>query len=440
MREPMSRKLSLPGVVLRGALPWLASAALAVNLPSATSATAAPATPQIPRPISTAAAGDVALAAGAGNYMSFLSPEGGPIGPPLSGFGSQLRKLFGVGPLDAKLLARVGIDRRRPIVVSLGIVDPARLRELMTSPRAPSANTPFIIRTMVVVPVLDPARAEAALGDARDEPSCVRPRGDPARLRLWTASVLQDPADLRTAEASDAAYLCAQDDAGVVVRANMARRELRWVLAKGGAGALRAAAAPVPLARELSDQLQADGFFSARTAMFNAPAENARLATATYLIKIMAGIGGVDASQRDRLWQKGVHEVGAIQRLIDSPPALFSGLLAKDGVLSWMLTKEGRAFFAALPGRPTNAKTLKSAIAKKLKPGGVFSDGQQLADAIHEAGSSGELVVRQMLWPHLIAIEAAHPGGPATDFDDDGAEVEIDAEAGRVRLHVGGAR
>ena len=86
--------------------------------------------------------------------------------------------------------------------------------------------------------------------------------------------------------------------------------------------------------------------------------------------------------------------------------------------------------------------TLKAAIAKTLKPGGVFTDARRVSDEIHEAGLSAELLIRYLLWPHILAVAARQPGviPIATDFDNDSAQVEIDVEAGRVRLRLGGAR
>src|SRR5262249_22154135 len=42
------------------------------------------------------------------------------------------------------ILARLGIDPARPVIVSWGIVDPDGLRALLASPRAPAKGTPFV--------------------------------------------------------------------------------------------------------------------------------------------------------------------------------------------------------------------------------------------------------------------------------------------------------
>jgi len=355
----------------------------------------------------------------------------------IPGWGPRAWEMFGANLLNTDSAAVIGVDPKRPVVMSTAIVDPARLRELLASPKAPPADVSFVIRILVVVPVIDPARAQAALDVLMRESVCARPRRIAAR---WASLLdrLREPEDRRTAETSDAAYLCMTDMAAIVVRINEARRELRWTVASGEGSVLTAAAAPVRPARELADRLQRDGFFSARMALFKLPGEDARAAIALGLIKTRAGIAGVDQSQRDRLWQRSVQEVTAAQRLVDSPPALFSGFLGADGAISWILTKEGRELFAS-PAFKTvkTTKGMKEAIAKTLRPGGAFTDASTMLDEIHKAGSSAELLIRHMLWPHILAVEATFPPGApqiATDFDDERARVEIDLAAGRVRL------
>jgi hypothetical protein len=404
-----------------------------------------PAGTAAPPPVNVAApapADDFVLAADAGTYMAFSISGAGDVPPAITGWRAQQWEMFGANVLDTDSAAVIGTDPQRPVVLSSAIVDPARLRELLASAKAPPLDAPFTIRLLLVMPVLDPARAQAALDVLMRASVCARPRGD---QRRWAALLarLSDPNDRRTAESSDAMYLCLTDLAAIVVRMNVARRELRWAVASGHGSLLASAAAPMRPARELGARLQREGFFSARAALFKAPAESAREAIALSLIKSKAGVAGVDPSQRDRLWQKGAHEASASQRLIDSPPILFAGLLAADGALSWTLTKEGREFFSSLPaGSLRSTKSLKDAIAKNLKPGGVFTDARRLSDEIHAAGSAAELFVRFLLWPHILAVAAAHPGAIsiATDFDNESAQVEIDIEAGRVRLRLGGAR
>jgi hypothetical protein len=374
--------------------------------------------------------------------MAFHLSAAGNVPPAISGWRAKSWEMFGANLLEADTASIIGMDPQRPAVLSSAIVDPAHLAELVARPHAPTRNTSFTIRLLLVLPVLDPARAQSALDVLMRESVCARPRGDAKR---WSALLarISDPGDRRTAEASDAAYLCLTDLAAIVVRMNEARRELRWAVASGEGSPLTAAAAPMPPApREIVDRLHREGFFSAGAALFKLPAESARESIALELIKSKAGVAGVDASMKDEMWRKGVQEATAAQRLIDSPPVLFSGFFATDGVLSWNLTKEGREFFSSLPaGAATSTKTLKEAIAKTLRPGGAFTDPKRMADEIHEAGPAAEMFVRFMLWPHILAVAGTHPGGETLtpDFDDERAHVEIDVAGGRVRLRPGGA-
>jgi len=153
---------------------------------------------------------------------------------------------------------------------------------------------------------------------------------------------------------------------------------------------------------------------------------------------MLAGLAGVSEDQRSWLWKKGAEELRAWQRLIDSPPVLTSAMLAADGVFSWTLTDEGRAFFSSLHVEPgTDARTFKEKIAAKLKSSGAFADPDTLDRTLHEAGKAAPDLVRHALWAHAIAFAAAHPAAKprlATFFDDEDGEVEVDAPAGRVRL------
>ncbi|HWJ56737.1 MAG TPA: hypothetical protein VNR90_10955, partial [Vicinamibacterales bacterium] len=308
-----------------------------------TAGPAAPAT--VAPPAAASGAGDDVLAADAGMYASFrFLNAGGPSEIP--GFGPSAWEMLGANLLNADSAAVLGVDPQRPVVLSSAIVDPTRLRELLASPRAPSADTPLMIRLQVVVPVLDPARAQSALDVLMRESVCARPRRDAAR---WAALLarLPDRDDRRTAEASDAAYVCKTDLASIVVRMNETRRELRWTAASGEGSGLTAAAAPVPGAPELTVRLRREGFFAAaRGAIFTMPLEGARAAAALGLMKTRAGVGGVEASLRDQMWRRGAHEVSAALRLIESPPALFWGFLGTDEAMSWILTEKGKALFA----------------------------------------------------------------------------------------------
>jgi hypothetical protein len=223
------------------------------------------------------------------------------------------------------------------------------------------------------------------------------------------------------------------------VNVDPARREIRWVTAAGQGSLLTAASDKLDLDRALAGRLRREGFFSARAAMFVTPTGDARAQAALGLTKTMAGLSGITAELHPRLWKKGAQEMGAPQRLIESPPVLLAGMLGADGVFSWTLTDEGRRFFASLRIRPgTSVKTFKSLIAAKLKPAGAFKDPQLLDDTQHEGGSMMPWLVQHALWPHAIAFAAAHPDAKPlrTFFDDEDASLEVDAKAGRIRLRV----
>jgi len=385
---------------------------------------------------------DVAVAANAGSYSAFrLLPSAESPVPPT--FATLLRQKFNVDIGDPGVLANLTVDRDRSIVKSSAIVDPRRLQALLASPEVPPETAPLLIRDLFVVPVTDPARALAALAQLMPGRDCVRPRGEAKQWAAWLDQ-LQDPADRRTAGSSDAAYLCIFDLSKAVVRVDRARREIHWVSAGGIGSLLTAASEKVELDRALADRLRREGFFSARAAMFTTPTGDAHTWAALGLLKTRMGLMGVVAEMRPQLWRKGAREMGAFQRLIESPPVLLEGMVGADGVFSWMLTGEGRKFFASLRVQPgTSVKSFKALIAAKLKPGGAFGDARELADTQHEAGSMSPTLIRHALWPHAIAFAAAHPDAKVSFlsfFDDEDASIDVDVAAGRVRLRLSGAR
>jgi hypothetical protein len=397
-----------------------------------------------PQPVSAkdAARTDVAVAANAGSYSAFrLLPSAESPVPPT--FAMLIRQKLNVDVADPRVLANLTVDRDRSIVMSSGIVDPGHLQALLASPEVPPETVPLLIRDLLVVPVTDPTRALAALDQLVPDRDCVRPRGQAKRWATWLDQ-LEDPGDRRTAQTSDAAYLCVFELSKAVVRVDRARREIHWVSAGGIGSLLTAASEKVELDGALADRLRREGFFSARAAMFTTPAGDAHLQAALGLLKTRMGLMGVTADLRPRLWRKGAHEMGAPQRLIESPPVLLEGMVGADGVFTWMLTGEGRKFFASLRVQHgTSVKSLKARIAATLKPGGVFRDARELADTQHEAGSMSPTLIRHALWPHAIAFAAAHPDAKMSFlsfFDDENASVDVDVAAGRVRLRLSGPR
>jgi hypothetical protein len=138
------------------------------------------------------------------------------------------------------------------------------------------------------------------------------------------------------------------------------------------------------------------------------------------------------------LWRQGVHEIGGLQRLIDSPPVLLSGMLFADEVFTWTLTSEGRTFFASLGiGAGTSVASFKASVATRLKPAGAFSDPIRLDRTQHEAGTMARMLVFHTLWPHAIAFAAAHPGVEPTFMtylEHDVGRIELDVARSRLRL------
>ena len=400
---------------------------------------------QAPGSVSPGAAGSkdhALLAANASMYVTFRPgdagrPDRAPLSPSLEPGLFPLEQMFGIDLRAADTIARLGVDAQRPTVLSMGIVDPKRLSDLLASPTVPPEEASFSVRSALVVPVVDMARALAALPQVMDAAKCVPPRADADRWARWLGR-LEGPADRRSAETSDAAYLCASELGAAVVRLNIARRELRWVAAVGDHAPLTAASGELAPEPALSDRLEREHFFSERAAAFSTPAAGARLIAATGLIKTRAGLAGITPEQRPVLWRKGARELGASQRLVESPPVSISELLITDQGSSWTLTKEGRELISPLAGRQDlTLKDLRGTIAARLKPGGVFADPAILGDTLHEAGDMAPALVIQFLWPHAIAFDAAHPGDAqllAASREAEAAKVDIDVARGRVSV------
>jgi hypothetical protein len=382
------------------------------------------------------------VAAHAGTVFTFrASPNGEEAPVELRRMHVEMRQLFGIDIAAPHALARVGADPSRPVVVSWAIVDPAELQGLLSSPKAPARNTPFKIRSQIVLPVVDVARAGSALDELSMDPSCARATGEPAR---WSAALarLEETADRRAAGSGGIGYFCRGEFNASVARFDAARRELLWVAAVGSGALLAEAAAPITPDRALAERLQREGFFTAGVGAYATPSGEARLYTATGLIKIEAGISGIDPGEmRDRIWRQGVKEITATSRLVDGEPHLFTELRIADRVSSWTLTDAGRRFFASLQLAGTSdAEQLRRAIIGTLKPTGLFADPNALVQSIHEAGSGAFMLIHHFLWPYALVFAASIPPDAipsvAADWTGAGGMVEIDAQAGVVRAYA----
>jgi hypothetical protein len=416
----------------------LASACAAKPSPVATAPSAAP-----PAPSGGPAIADGGLiAANAGLYAAFRAPSSRTPDDqtPVEVDGLRwpsMSSVLGIDFVDAATNDMLGVDTERPIVLSNAIVDPARLGALLSSPEAPPNDAPFVVESIVVVPVVDPARAQAVLGQVMSAHDCARPRVDRQAWSAWLAT-LKSAADRRAAEATDAVYLCVTGISAIAVRVDANRRELSWVGAGGTGNVLAVALETRASDPVLSARLQAEGFFSARRALFLTRTGDVRTLTATGLIKHRAGVAGIEPGYRGQIWRRGVQELGELQRLADSPPVLLEGMLVRDGIFTWTLTADGRTFFSSLGiGAGTTVGNFKTRIAAKLTPAGAFGDPQLLDRTQHEAGPMAPFLVLHSLWPHAIAFAAAHPGvGPAfeTFLGDDTARIELDVERSRLRM------
>ena len=225
-------------------------------------------------------------------------------------------------------------------------------------------------------------------------------------------------------------YVCASIGRAAVARAHAATREIRLVIAAGDGDLVATASAPLPRATGLDDRLRRRGFFLPRShAMFTTPAGQARGLTATGLIRSLAGLAGVDAPAKRLIWQKSARELGAIQRLADSPPQLFTDFLAIDDAVSWGLTGEGLALFQTV----AQARD----VPRALNLAGVFADPMVLSDTIHQAGDGASIVAALFLWPHVLSFTSAHPEVPLPfdmAFAAQDADVSIDRDQGRLLL------
>jgi hypothetical protein len=408
----------------------------------------APASPRVPPPaeaVSAAAAPEIAANAGATLVFRVL-PEGGRAPAAfleVEAMRPQLRQFFGIDVTDGRALGRLGADAARPIVLSWAIVEPSALRALLASARPPARDAPFVIRFLLVVPIVDVAGAAAKLAELPLDPTCARADGDPGRWAALQAR-LTTPDDRRAAEDRSAAYVCRGDVTASVVRFDARRRELRWAAAFGDGSLLAAAAARPPVDPELAARLDRAGFFAARAGVFTTPTDEARASTALGLVKTRTGVGGIPEDDlREQVWRQGVWELGAPSRLVESNPRLFTDMLATDRETSWTLSAEGRTFFSSLGlTAGADAAQLRRLMAQRLKPTGLFADRKSLVRTVQEAGSGAFLLIKHFLWPHAAAFAAANPDAmpAASNRTDEGGPVELDAGAGVLRVRASGAK
>ena len=355
---------------------------------------------------------------------------------------ADMGALVGLDVFDPAVLAALDPDTSRQIVMSWGSVDPTAFHKWLASPHPPQPGDGFAIRFRVTVPLRDGASAAAALERLPIGHDCARP-GDPAKWSAFLAGLSAD-ADRRAAAQPGNAFVCARDQSGATIaRVDVGRRELHLDSAIGSGGLVAAVVAPPRLASaSVVARLRSGGFFDARVAVFATPGAAARYRAAMLLFRLTAGLEGVDAEIRPRLWTKGADEVGSFERLVNSPPVLFDDLLMKDMATSWSLTDEGLRAFASLAGREmVGADEARAELARTLHPGGAFVDARTLLDTAHEA-SNGEKLFDFFLWPHVAALSATLPpekrqlAMTLATLPFGGVFFELDQPRRRLNLHM----
>jgi hypothetical protein len=403
---------------------------------AACAATNAPSPVTLPNVGTEADDGGGQVIAGAGATFAVrlpAEPSQGPSLPELDIGRAQVRQTLGIDPWDPNSVAAFAADRDRSIVMSWGIVDPARLRELLATPDPPTRATAFAIRFRVSLPVIDASAALAGLERLQIGPRCARPSGDQRLWRQWLDR-LASTDERRAAESAGAAYLCASEGQAVVARVNRARREIRWVVAMGIGETFVAATNPFSSDPELADRLTREGFFAARTAYYTTPPDEARMFAASNLLNVLSFVPRLDASERQIVWSVAVRELGTPAGLVESPPRLFSETFRVDDVTSWTLTAEGEALFSSLSLDPP-ADLVAARLARAVHPAGPFASEPELKRKVEEAGIGAVSLAHHFLWPHLVAFAAAHPNaGPVfpVPFSHPPARLELDR--GRHRL------
>jgi hypothetical protein len=354
----------------------------------------------------------------------------------------ESRELFGIDISHRHLLAGLGADPDRPIVVSWGAIDPAQLRAFLAAPSFP-IGAPLSTRSRIVIPVADMARAAQALaGVPLDDNRCARATWEPARWAEALAS-LKDPADRRAVDHGGLVYFCRSQFTASLVRLDPERREVIWVGTAGVGALLADAAAPPALDEPLAARLERDGFFRARVGIYATPTDEANAHAAFDLLKVQRALTDIDPEIRDQLWRRGVWELGGSSRLIDSEPRLFNDVAIADGASSWTLTDAGKTFFAGLGVPPrTDAAHLKDAIVARMKPTGLFADQKALTETVNEAGGGAYVLIQHYLWPHRLAFAAATPDLQpvlTAAWSNARTTIDLDTKAGVLRPHGSGA-
>jgi hypothetical protein len=416
----------------------------ALGLTSCARTAAGPqAAPPPPRPAAVADAPldtDGLVAAHAGLLIAFgdsdLTVAKAPQTSALQIARTQLRQLVGVDAFELARAAGLERDRTRPAVVSWGFTDPVEIDRILTLPDLQTIP-PFAMRSRLVLPVADVARTISAVGRMAEGSACGSPITGAPRWDAWRAG-LHDPADARAIADPDLLLACLSGPMALVARIDRARRRL-VVTSAGGDGGLAAATAPVQEDRALAERLARQGFFSGAVSHFVAPADEARLYLSTQLIKLLAGLAGVEAEMRRALWRQGVSEILAGQRMVESPPVLFTDLMIVDQQRSWGLTEAGAAFFASLSLPPDcDLACLGRQMAGKVPPAGVFRSPETLEREIHNTGFGAYLLAQHFLWPHALAFAAAHPEASSLLDAEAGTDpaqvVALDAAGRRLRL------
>jgi hypothetical protein len=352
----------------------------------------------------------------------------------------QLASMTGVNLWDPNMLSRIGVDDRRPVVVSWGIVEETAFARALAWSAGPEPPPPFAVRFWLVVPVIDAARAEAQLdaGPGPDRTCARRQPGDPDWTR-WLAR-LHNADDERAALAADARYICVRPDSALVARSDRAHRELQWTVAIGPSPHVAEAAARLAPDASFDRHLREAGILSANVGFYTWPRGEARARAGLALVHLLVAVLDIPAGPaRSAVWRGGVRELEGASRLVESPPRLLSSLRVVDRTATWTLTPEGRTFFASLKLPPgADVMRLRKAIAATLRPQGVFRSPAELDRTFEMYGGGLRDLLRHFVWPHRIAMGALHPRErslvPGDFTGDRSTDVTLDLERGELRL------
>jgi hypothetical protein len=387
---------------------------------------------------------DTVLPDQAGVYLAWRVATGTAgthsIPPQVASQMSAVKEMFRVDLMDAGVVDALGVDRERSILAAGGIVEPAALEKWLASSYGEVRARPLVVRMSLVVPVTDVEKARAAAEKMATGVNCGHPHGDATRWSAWLKH-LPTEAERKAATSAAVLYLCRTNPLGTIAaRLDRDRRELQWVRADTALGGVAAAVGPVLSASGLTGQLNAQGFFAARAAMYATPLGQTRLIMANDSFRLVGGLEGVDVSMREEIWRSSMQELGAANRLMESAPRLFSDFLVTDQVMTWGLTKAGESFFSSLD-LPAGAsvRQLRAETERKLKLEGLFARETKLTEALREAPPTVEPLLSMFLWPHLLAFAHAHPGGPigpALRASLQEGTVDLDRKGSRLRIRT----